>query len=116
MPQASGRISGSIRFPKGEPGSKPDLPKARDWALAVDRAARHGVFHPTCLIRSLALVSLLERAGIRGASVRAGVQRRNDVFLAHAWVELGETVLTDPDDYVAQFESWADLRIFENIG
>ena len=91
----------------------PNLAEARGWAHAVDWVSRYGVFRPSCLIRSLAVVALLERAGIRGASIRAGVRRENNRFLAHAWVELGEAVLTDQRRYVAQFEPWADLRIFE---
>ncbi|HEX5580611.1 MAG TPA: hypothetical protein VFX39_03475, partial [Gemmatimonadaceae bacterium] len=33
---------------------------------AIDRASRRGLFRPTCLVRSLALVRLLERWGVPG--------------------------------------------------
>ncbi|MGQ0704426.1 MAG: lasso peptide biosynthesis B2 protein [Gemmatimonadales bacterium] len=92
-----------------------DIVKARDWALAVSTATRYGLFRPKCLVRSLALVRLLDRAGIHGARIRAGVQLHQDQFTAHAWVELGDIVLSDPDGYVARFEPWADLRVFEEL-
>ncbi len=97
------------------PARPEDLPEAHAWAVAVGRAARSSLFRSTCLVRSLALVRLLERAGIRGARLRAGVQRENGRFLAHTWVELGPQVLTDPAWYVARFEPWADLRLFEDL-
>jgi hypothetical protein len=81
----------------------------------VGFAARYGLGRPTCLARSLALVRLLDRAGIEGARIKAGVFRDQKTFLAHAWVELGETVVSDPESYVAQFEPWADLRMFEDL-
>jgi hypothetical protein len=82
--------------------------------MAVDRASRRGLVRATCLARSLALVRLLDRAGIAGARIKAGVLREQGRFLAHAWVELGDTILTDPASYVAKFEPWADLRMFED--
>ena len=88
---------------------------AREWALAVGRAARYGLFRPKCLVRSLALVQLLDHAGIQGARIRAGVRFHHDHFTAHAWVELGDKVLSDPAHYVARFEPWADLRVFEDL-
>jgi hypothetical protein len=102
-----------VKEPVARSGDRLNIEEARTWALAVHRASDYGLFRPSCLIRSIALVRLLDRAGIRGAALRAGVKRRNDQFLAHAWVELGETVLTDPPDHIAQFEPWADLGIFE---
>jgi hypothetical protein len=91
------------------------IAKARQWGRAVGFAARYGLGRPTCLTRSLALVRLLDRAGIAGARIKAGVFRDQKTFLAHAWVELGVTVVSDPEAYVAQFEPWADLRVFEDL-
>ncbi len=42
---------------------------------ALDRAARRGLFRPSCLVRSLALLRLLERGGVSGARMRIGVRR-----------------------------------------
>jgi hypothetical protein len=98
-----------------EPVIRGHLTRARQWAAAVRRASRYGVFRPKCLTRSLALVRLLERSGIPGARIRAGVLKNQGRFLAHAWVELGKEVLTDAESYVAQFEPWADLRMFEDL-
>lgn len=100
---------------------------------AIDRAARRGLFRPTCLVRSLALVRLLERWGVPGARIRIGVRRgapagegmvavespAGDMLpsggaprpgpggsarvRAHAWVELGGRVIGDDPRHVATF-------------
>jgi hypothetical protein len=57
-------------------------------ALGVDRAARFGVFRPTCLVRSIALRRLLERAGVASVMLRVGVRWREGSFDAHAWIEV----------------------------
>ena len=87
------------------------LPEARRLALAVLRAARFGVFRPQCLVRSMALSSMLARRGIGGGIVRVGVRRANGQFLAHAWVELGGETLGDDDEHVETFVPLTNLDI-----
>ena len=75
---------------------------------AIDRAARRGLFRPTCLVRSLALIDLLNRAGVNGAVIRLGVRTgtgtaRSGALEAHAWVELGDLVLGDHAGQAARF-------------
>lgn len=89
------------------------LVAGRAWALAVSRAAHFGLVRAQCLARSLALVSLLDRHGVGGATIRAGVRIEHGKFTAHAWVELDETIISDPPSYVARFEPLLDLRVFE---
>ena len=86
---------------------------ARAWALAVSRTARFGLVRAQCLARSLALVSLLDRNGIGGATIRAGVRLANGEFSAHAWVELDGTIISDLPSYVARFQPVIDLSVFE---
>src|SRR5581483_7029840 len=47
------------RAPAEPPTGSPD-PRATRWALAVARAAEHGLFRPYCLVRAVALHRLLE--------------------------------------------------------
>lgn len=84
---------------------------ARRLGVAVDRAARFGVFRPLCLVRSLALHQMLERRGIAGSRIRIGVRRDDGQLMAHAWVEYGGTVIGDRDFHVARFTELADVRL-----
>lgn len=97
--------------------SEPQLARARRLALAVDRVASYGPFvgplRPACLARSIALSRLLEQDGIRGAHVKVGVRRREQRFEAHAWVELGNTVVGDVESHVQSFAPLADVRVAE---
>lgn len=79
-------------------------------ALAVGRAAEHGVLRPACLVRALALHRLLESRGIRGSRIRVGVRTTGGRFVAHAWVELRGRVLGDRSEHVGTFAPMADVR------
>lgn len=93
-------------------GRRADLPAGVvDLETAVMRAARHGVFHPTCLTRALALHRLLDGAGHRGSIIRVGVRRQSGHFQAHAWVELEGVVLGDEADHVGGFVELSDARM-----
>jgi hypothetical protein len=88
-----------------------DASRARERALAVERAATRGIFRPFCLARALALRELLLRHGIEGASIRVGVRRDAGKFMAHAWVRWGDEVLGDRPWYVARFTEVDDIRV-----
>jgi hypothetical protein len=79
-------------------------------ALAVERAAAHGLIRPTCLERATALERLLQRRGIAAGRIRVGVRLQGEELLAHAWVELGGTVLADSPKHVRAFRSIAESR------
>jgi hypothetical protein len=87
------------------------LPEARRLALALVRAANHGVIRPQCLVRSVALSRLLARHGIEGALVRVGVRRTPNEFLAHAWVEYAGEIIGDADDHVGNFVPLTNLDV-----
>ena len=76
---------------------------------AVDRAASYGVFRPTCLVRAVALERMIVRAGVGPAVVRVGVQRGNDQFLAHAWIELDGRIVGDEPSRVRLFTPLHDF-------
>jgi hypothetical protein len=83
---------------------------ARRWALAVDRAARRGLFRPSCLTASVALQRLLERHGVAGGRLHVGVRQDGERFEAHAWVTLGGVLLRDDPAHVAGFRELPGVR------
>lgn len=88
-------------------------PRAYQLALAIGRAAEHGVFRPLCLVRAVALKRLLEARDIHGSRIRIGVRRVGGRFTAHAWVEHGDVVLGDLDEHVNRFAQLADVRLID---
>lgn len=90
--------------------------EAERIALAIDRAARLGLFRPSCLVRALALHRSLERRGIVGSIVRIGVRRSADALLAHAWVEHDGVVLGDTPAMVGNFTVLTQARLAELPG
>ena len=87
------------------------LPEARSLALAVRRAALFGVFRPTCLVQSMALIHILERDGLYGGRIRIGVRERAGEVQAHAWVEYGGEVIGDFGEHVATFTELTDVQL-----
>lgn len=86
------------------PADPANLPRAREVGDAVRRVALYGLSRHECLARSLAISSMLEREGIRGAIVRIGVRPDKARLAAHAWVEYAGEIVGD---------SWAHVRGFE---
>lgn len=87
------------------------LARAHGLALAVTRAASHGVFRPQCLVRAVALKHLLDARGLGGGRVQIGVRTRQGAFAAHAWVEYGGEVLGDRPEHVGTFAALPDLTV-----
>jgi hypothetical protein len=82
------------------PAPAADFSKARATAAAFARSALLVGSADRCLARSLALVAMGHRAGIRPTLV-FGVTA--DPFAAHCWVQLDDAVLTGDLDSVRQF-------------
>jgi Transglutaminase-like superfamily len=80
------------------------LSRAREIGDAVRRVALFGVTRPQCLARSIAISSMLEREGIRGAIVRIGVRPQDARIAAHAWVEFAGEIVGDSPAHVRGFE------------
>jgi hypothetical protein len=62
------------------------VPPTRIIVRLQESAARHVIFHPTCLEQSLTLWWLLRRRGIP-AELCLGARKEAGNFEAHAWVE-----------------------------
>jgi hypothetical protein len=67
-------------------------------AHMVSVADRYGVVHPSCLAKSLTLWWLLRWQGI-AADLRIGIQKENERFAAHAWVERDGVALNEPEEH-----------------
>jgi len=79
--------------------SRPWTPEElRATALGVARAVRsaelHGPADPNCLERSLTLWWLLRRNGVE-SELHIGARKEGTRFEAHAWIELGGSILND---------------------
>lgn len=107
------------RRPKGEllhpvdgvapTDSHPDAVQLTRLVTAVDRAANYGAFRPTCLVRAVALERMIVRAGVGPAVVKVGVQRDDEQFLAHAWIELDGRIVGDEPARVRRFTPLHDF-------
>ena len=73
----------------------------------VNIAARYSLGPRVCLTRSLLLVWLLLRRGVK-SQLRIGVRLTQGVLEAHAWVEHNGTPINDRRDVSAQFTSFGD--------
>jgi len=80
-----------------EPASPTDFLKL---AAAFYRARRYFPAIDQCLVRGLAMKRLLDRQGLQADFV-IGVKLP---FSAHCWIQVDDTVLTDPIDVVLPFE------------
>lgn len=67
-------------------------------ARMVNAADRHGLVHPSCLVKSLTLWWLLGRQGI-ASELRVGVRKEGGNFEAHAWVEREGIALNEPEEH-----------------
>jgi hypothetical protein len=80
---------------------------------SIGRAARYGVFRPSCLVRSLALADLLARDGVPNTMIRVGVRRTAGVLDAHAWIELDGRVIGDDPRRTRAFTPLGTLTVRE---
>lgn len=67
-------------------------------AHMVNAADRHGLVHPSCLVKSLTLWWLLGRQGVT-SKLRVGVRKEGRNFEAHAWVEREGIALNEPEEH-----------------
>ncbi|HLQ69557.1 MAG TPA: lasso peptide biosynthesis B2 protein [Gemmatimonadales bacterium] len=109
------RRPGALLTPMVEAPAAPADPgaalQAECVAHAVSRAARHGLFRPSCLVRAVALHQMLQARGLTGSSLRVGVRREGAAFLAHAWVDYRGMVLGEEEWHVKQFEELARMGV-----
>lgn len=108
-----GRLVGWNAAAPDHGGKKVDWAVVQLVAWAVTRAARHGVFRPQCLVRSMAIQRMLRRRGIVRGSLHIGARTVDGAFQAHAWVELDGAVIGDSLQHVRTFTKVTDLRMVE---
>jgi len=88
--------------------------RPEELALAIGRAAEHGIFRPLCLVRAVALKRTLDRHGYTGGTVRIGVRMNNGRFAAHAWVAYGAQILGDQEWHVDSFEELDEITVVDH--
>ncbi len=71
----------------------------------VSVAANNGPYRANCLKRSLATWWLLQRRGI-DAELNIGVNKDEEKFNAHAWVEYMGNTLVEADDVTERFSTF----------
>jgi transglutaminase superfamily protein len=89
-------------------------PRPEQLALAIGRAAEHGVFRPLCLVRAVALKRMLDRHGYDGGIVKIGVRMNRGRFAAHAWVAYGSQILGDQEWHVKSFAELDEISVMEH--
>lgn len=96
------------------PGDDEMVPEsALQITRAMERAARHGLFRPTCLVRALALRELLITRGHVGSEIRVGVRKDAGMFAAHAWVELCGVALGEDASSLRRYVRMSEARLAE---
>lgn len=91
--------------PAGKTLAENRISDAKGTARLVRLAARHGLYHPSCLEQSLAILWLLRREGI-AAELRIGVRKEAGQLLAHAWVECLGFPLNETADNVGRYRQF----------
>jgi hypothetical protein len=89
-------------------------PRPEQLALAIGRAAEHGVFRPLCLVRAVALKRMLDRHGYDGGVVKIGVRMNRGRFAAHAWVAYGSQILGDQEWHVKSFAELDEISVMDH--
>jgi hypothetical protein len=85
--------------------------RARAIERAVGIAATRGIFRPLCLVRAMAIHSLLEAHSLNGARIRVGVRLDGGDFAAHAWVEFGDIILGDTTENVSRYVPLSEAQV-----
>jgi hypothetical protein len=87
------RVAAALRKLETRRVSRPLAPACIARLTAV--AARRGAIRASCMVRSLALRTLLARHG-HAAEIRFGARKDEGRMLAHAWVECDGQALLEP--------------------
>lgn len=83
-----------------------DLDRCRPIAAAVERVSRYRDATDQCLVRGLAMRTMLARRGL-SVDLVIGVMLP---FAAHCWLQSGTILLSDPLDRVANFTPLLTVR------
>ncbi len=92
----------SVKTPATASADWSTMDHARHYARFVEMASRHHVIPARCLHCSLVLHRWLQREHIP-SSLRIGVRKVAGRMQAHAWVEVGDQVVSDAGARVSTF-------------
>ena len=96
--------SWATHAPRAAGAPRPDVEPVTIGAL-INSAGNHVPFPSTCLTRSLLLIWLLHRRGVR-SELRIGVRTIDGRLDAHAWVEYAGRPLNDAQDVAERFAAF----------
>jgi hypothetical protein len=92
-------------------GSEIDAVEAsKHVSYLVTVVSRYGLYHATCLRRSLLIWWWLRRKGIQ-TELRIGVQKRNGQLYAHSWIKLGDEIINESTEVERNFSAFKDLPV-----
>lgn len=93
--RVTARLFGAVEAPsRREPVRSGAEARSAAVIRRMERQAESLPWRSTCLVRALAGALLLRRRGIIGTAVRFGVRKTDGRLEAHAWLLLGDTVLS----------------------
>lgn len=87
---------------QGQPMPADSMAQAKSVAHMVAIAANRGIYHGTCLRRSLLVLYFLRRLGVPGV-IQFGVRLVDGTLEAHAWVEWQGVIINDEADVRERF-------------
>jgi hypothetical protein len=72
--------------------------------ISIAAAARVLPFKSQCLPRSIVMANLLSKRGYK-AIVKIGVRKQDQQMLSHAWVELDDVIVCEPELVASEFSA-----------
>lgn len=99
-----------LLVPDAQGGAVTDAARARAVSDAVDAGLAMLPVASTCLRRSLTLMRELHRLAL-AATLHIGVRDVDGTIEAHAWVQVGPSVVNDEPDLVATYVELASGRL-----
>ena len=97
-------------LPKYEGSEIAAVKTSKHVSYLVTVASRYGLYHATCLRRSLLIWWWLRRMGIQ-TELRIGIKKQDGQLYAHAWIRLGNEIISDSLDVERNFSAFKDLPL-----
>ncbi len=91
------------------------LQEGQRIADVIEIAARHGIYHATCLRRSLLAWLFLRMEGIP-SKICFGVRLVDQKLEAHAWVEYRGTIVNDSPEICARYQPLYNVLPSSELG
>jgi len=97
-------------LPKYEGSEIDAIEASKNISTLVTVASKYGLYHATCLRRSLFTWWWLRRRGIQ-TELRIGIKKLDGQLYAHAWIKLGDEIINDSIDIERNYSAFKDLPV-----